>query len=87
MKFKKKPVIIEAEQFTEENKDHAYHWATEKYQAVYPTRDKDDNPILKIQTLEGEMTCSIGDWIILGVKGEIYPCKPDIFELTYEKVD
>ena len=41
---------------------------------------------LKIQTLEGEMTANVGDWIITGVNGEVYPCKPDIFEATYEKV-
>lgn len=42
---------------------------------------------LKIETLEGVMTASPGDYIIQGVKGEIYPCKPDIFEMTYEKVE
>ncbi len=40
-----------------------------------------------IETLEGSMTADIGDWIITGVKGEKYPCKPDIFEMTYERVD
>ena len=40
--------------------------------------------ILKIKTLEGEMTANVGDWIIKGVAGELYPCKPDIFEKTYE---
>ena len=42
---------------------------------------------LKIFTLEGTMNANIGDWIIKGVKGEFYPCKPDIFEETYEKVE
>ena len=42
---------------------------------------------LTIKTLEGEHIASIGDYIIKGVKGELYPCKPDIFELTYDKVD
>jgi hypothetical protein len=42
---------------------------------------------LAIRTLEGVMTASLGDWIIQGVKGELYPCKPDIFEATYEKVE
>ena len=41
---------------------------------------------LLINTLEGQMWCNIGDWIIKGVKGELYPCKPDIFVLTYEPV-
>lgn len=43
-------------------------------------------PVTKINTLEGCMTADIGDWIIQGVKGELYPCKPDIFAATYEKV-
>lgn len=42
---------------------------------------------LKIQTLEGEMTANVGDWIITGVNGEVYPCKPDIFAKTYEQVE
>ena len=48
------------------------------------------NPVLRtvrIPTLEGEMIGSLGDWIITGVKGEHYPCKPDIFEKTYERVE
>lgn len=57
MKFRKKPVVIDAVQTDVE---------------------------LKIPTLEGEMTASPGDWIITGVKGERYPCKPEIFALTYE---
>ncbi len=43
--------------------------------------------VVKIETLEGTMIGNVGDWIITGVNGEIYPCKPDIFEKTYEKVD
>lgn len=42
---------------------------------------------LIINTLEGKMTADVDDWIIKGVKGEFYPCKPDIFEMTYEKVE
>lgn len=45
------------------------------------------NPKLKIQTLEGVMEASVGDYIIKGVNGEFYPCKPDIFEKTYEAAD
>lgn len=47
-------------------------------------RDSNDNSKLNIKTLEGVMTANAGDWIICGVKGEIYPCKPDIFDATYE---
>jgi len=45
-----------------------------------------DKPVLIIPTLEGELTASVGDYIIKGVKGEFYPCKPEIFEQTYEIV-
>lgn len=46
-----------------------------------------DAQVIKIETLEGVMDASIGDWIIKGVNGEFYPCKPDIFEKTYEAVE
>lgn len=45
-----------------------------------------DPGLLTIDTLEGEMTVSVDDWIIRGVKGEFYPCKPDVFEATYDRV-
>jgi hypothetical protein len=78
--FRKKPVVIEAEQFTHENKDRAYNFVRCSSSAIF----LDGEPALKIQTLEGDVTARIGDWIIKGVKGEFYPCKPDIFEETYE---
>ena len=83
MKFRKKPVIIEAEQFTEENKNRAFHFIT-------CNKGEDTlggKPVLRIHTLEGMMTAMLGDWIIRGVKGEFYPCKDDIFRATYEAVD
>ena len=46
-----------------------------------------ENPVLKIETLEGVMDASIGDYIIKGVRGEFYPCKPDIFKATYEEAE
>lgn len=81
MKYRKKPVVIEAEQFTEENKNRAFHFIR---CTCSPDWDEDNNPTIKIQTLEGVMTATLGDWIIKGVNGEFYPCKPDIFEKTYE---
>ncbi|HEX3018612.1 MAG TPA: hypothetical protein VHP31_12280 [Caproicibacter sp.] len=84
-KYRKKPVEIEAMQFTNENKDRVYHWASEQQMNIYPAFDG-VKPVLRIPTLEGEMTASIGDFIIRGVNGEFYPCKPDIFEKTYELV-
>jgi hypothetical protein len=82
-KYCKKPVIIEAIQFTEKSKDQVYDFV----QCVrHISFDYEGKPILIIATLEGNMTARIGDWIIKGVNGEFYPCKPDIFEKTYEKV-
>jgi len=83
MKYRKKPVFIEAQQFTDETKDRVFNWITCNTAADFD----DGKPILKIQTLEGVMTARIGDWIIKGVNGEFYPCKPDIFEQTYELVE
>lgn len=60
MKFRKRPVVIDAYQTDKE---------------------------MDIQTLEGTMHANVGDWVITGVNGEQYPCKPDIFEKTYEPVD
>lgn len=79
--FTKKPVTIEAEQFTDESKDRVHNWVTCTKSAG---ANDDGKPVLKIQTLEGVMTASLGDWIIKGVNGEFYPCKPDIFEKTYD---
>jgi len=81
--YRKKPVVIEAVQFTSETKDQAFNFITCNKTADF---DTDGNPILKIQTLEDWMTATLGDWIIKGVAGEFYPCKPDIFDATYEAV-
>lgn len=83
MKFRKKPVVIEAEHFTMENKDRCFSFIDRKGYADF---DGEGSPTLRINTLEGEMTASLGDWIIRGVRGEFYPCKPDIFDATYEPV-
>lgn len=83
-KFRKKPVVIEAMQFTDEMKDRCYNFVRCN---SFPDFNDKGEPILKIQTLEGVMTTSLGDWIIKGVNGEFYPCKPDIFEKTYEAVE
>jgi hypothetical protein len=76
-KFRKKPVIIEAIQLTPLNIEDV-----EEFVGGDLGKDSKGNTV--IATLEGAMICSMGDWIIKGVKGEFYPCKPDIFELTYE---
>ena len=77
--FKKKPVIIEAVQFTGDNVDFIKEFTNYNSSIC--------NDELNIHTLEGNMIASVGDWIIKGVKGEFYPCKPDIFESTYEEVN
>ena len=82
-KYRKKPVVIEAICFTDEYKDIAFNFVTCN---KYPSFDSDGRPCLRIQTLEGEMTATLGDFIIKGVNGEFYPCKPDVFEKTYEEV-
>lgn len=87
MKYRKKPVVIEAEQFTEESKNRVFRWAAERNGGVYPSADESGEPVLQIPTLEGEMTASLGDYIICGVAGELYPCKQDIFDRTYEAVN
>lgn len=83
MRYRKKPVVIEAEQFTKENKNRAFHFIT----CTCSPSWEGEEEIIKIQTLEGVMTARLGDWIIKGVSGEFYPCKPDIFEKTYEAVE
>ena len=84
MRYRKKPIVIEAMQFTDEMKDRVHTWIGCNRIAGF---DDDGSPILKIQTLEGVMVANLGDWVIKGVKGEFYPCKADIFELTYEQAD
>lgn len=89
MKYRKKPVIIEAMQFTEDAVDYG---ELDAWLADQVGRDKfmfhvsPHRTSLLIQTLEGTMVASPGDWVIKGVQGEFYPCKPDIFEATYEAV-
>jgi hypothetical protein len=84
MKYRKKPVEIEAVQFTKEQPNYAFNFISCN---CYPSWDENDNETIHIETLEGVMVASLGDWIIKGVKGEFYPCKPDIFEATYDPVD
>jgi hypothetical protein len=88
MKFKKKPVVIEAEQFlpNDEAIEKVMALASQGSRQVAVTRMPDGHCTMHIQTLEGVMEATIGDWIIRGIQGEVYPCKPDIFYATYERV-
>lgn len=83
-KFRKKPVIIEAIQLTKENVVDVLTFCNHTGNIVASSEDEMG---LSILTLEGTMTANTGDYIIRGVKGEFYPCKPDIFEQTYEEID
>jgi len=94
MKFRKKPVVIEAVKWTGENLFDVISFMGQKPDLrcdIASDRWDDYRAIVKrdgliIKTLEGQHLASIGDWIIKGVQGEFYPCKPDIFEATYESV-
>lgn len=81
--YRKKPVVIEAVQWDGAPKT-ANEFIGERYGTDWEyAKDSED---IVIKTLEGNMTCHVGDYIICGIKGELYPCKPDIFEATYEAV-
>jgi hypothetical protein len=76
-KFRKKPIVIEARKFDEINDGSLLCSWCGGTNEISPEE-------IQITTLEGTMTADLGDWIICGVKGEFYPCKPDIFDATYE---
>lgn len=87
MKYRKKPVEIEAFRFDgdlQNSKGEFYvpRWAVEAFEKGIL---RFEGPELYVETLEGTHHASAGDYIIQGIKGEIYPCKPDIFEATYDK--
>jgi hypothetical protein len=87
VKFRKKPIVIEAEQFFREKLPWPNGVKGEDYFCPMLRYPLIGNSTSWITTLEGDLDVSEGDWIITGVKGEKYPCKPDIFEATYEKVE
>lgn len=78
-KFRKKPVVIEAVRWNGNNKKEIFDFVK--------ISCHQEGEFFEIYTLEGRMTAQSGDWIIKGVAGEFYPCKPDIFEKTYEPVE
>lgn len=97
LRWRKRPVEIEAFQLTQFSRqdnrywpewlNHAWNLDRHAPGAVSPLVEGTGDGELQISTLEGVMTVSFGDWIIRGVSGELYPCKPDIFEKTYEAVE
>lgn len=90
MKFRKKPVVIEAVEVKYliaeffQRKALWPTWATEAFESGELQIGEHS---VQVRTLEGEMVGEFADWIICGVKGELYPCKPDIFAATYDPVD
>jgi hypothetical protein len=84
MKYRKKPVVIEAMQLTHESFAEVQAWCGGKHWIKPPLRAVVG---MTIETLEGTMGAKFGDFIIRGVKGEFYPCKPDIFAATYDPVE
>jgi hypothetical protein len=95
VRYRKKPVEIDAVKWTGENHREMFDFLTNYTKTDKPLEVTGDNFYIDhskveggliIKTLEGEHLASIGDYVIKGVKGEFYPCKPDIFELTYEPV-
>lgn len=83
-RFRKKPVEIEAYEFNNRISNPIPVWLTQALDRGDVWFQGGAAPYLTIRTLEGDMRASEGDWIIKGVQGEIYPCKPDIFAATYE---
>ena len=90
MKFRKIPVVIEAEQFKTNNEvgspnmDKLVNWMNQGKEKMVAWHNGTN---IFIETLEGTHRADVGDWIIKGVKGEFYPCKEEIFKMTYEKVE
>jgi len=82
-KYRKKPVIIEAIQWTKETMPEVMKFTKELGEKRLINID---DTMLVIRTLEGDIVAKPGDYIIKGIKGEFYPCRADIFKLTYEEV-
>ena len=84
--YRKKPVAVQAMQFTKYNGEDVANWIRENKGVAKWGRMSEDDQFIDIITLEGVMTANLDDLIIKGIKGEFYPCKPDIFSDTYEAV-
>lgn len=83
--FRKKPVVIEARQFFNDGSSYELiHWINEGQHAIGREFARWHNNEIIVPTLEGQHIASPGDWIIRGVAGEHYPCKPEIFSATYD---
>ena len=88
MKYRKKPVVIEAWEFTKKALDSNDSWVRLYRNELHLISQYAGKVLyIEIDTLEGTMRADLGDYIIKGVQGELYPCKPDIFKATYEIVE
>ena len=96
LKYRKKPVVIEAEHLSSLNGQRIADWindngGTARLVHSDPIRREiyagDCPNWIEIETLEGTMTANVGDWVIRGVAGEFYPCREDIFAATYERFE
>jgi hypothetical protein len=83
--YRMKPIVIQAMQVTDENTKVVCDWVYGDSRGMTPVSYLADGTVT-IQTLEGTMRANVGDWVIRGVQGEFYPCKPDIFAATYEEL-
>lgn len=86
MKYRKKPIVIEAVKWNGNNVDEIADFIGLNSCITCGDPENEDESYFIISTLEGEMKAAINDYVIKGIKGEFYPCKPDIFEATYELV-
>jgi hypothetical protein len=88
-KYRKKPVVVEAIQWKGNNVNEVIEFSKGniKQHVAYERNEPINTIYLSVSTLEGEMLASPKDFIIKGINGEFYPCKPDIFAKTYERVD
>ncbi len=87
-KYRKKPIEVEAIQYTPMSREACIRFSDAVgHTAIDEEGEEYEILNLKIETLEGTMRCKVGDWIIRGVEGEIYPCKNSIFQKTYEVIE
>lgn len=87
IKYRKKPVVVEAMQFKDDSSDTIISLQEFMQSDLRVSYANPEDPVIKIETLEGVMDASISDFIIKGINGEFYPCKEDVFKKTYEAVD
>lgn len=83
-KFVKRPVVVKAVQLSARNSIEVARWCSAR--VIQPGNEGVSFATLEIDTLEGKMEATSGDWIIRGIEGEFYPCKPYIFKKTYQEL-